>query len=309
MNSPSSSFSSARSLSPCSTRIFTEVWLSRTVVNTCCSLVGTVVFCSISLWKYPPTIMMPSECGVTSSSRMSLLSSVSAEPWIAAPSATTSSGWTPLHGSRPKNSATACWTRGMRVMPPTRITSSMSPLPISASSRVLAQISTVRSIRSAVSSSSLSRVSVVCRCSASLRPVEMMNGRLISVSRTLDSSHLAFSATSLRRCSAILSLREIDAGGASLEAEDQPVDDPAVEVLAAEERVAGGGDDLEHAVADLEDRDVEGAAAEVVDRDLALDVAAEAVRQRRRGGLVDDADDVEARRSGRRPWSPGAGCR
>ena len=68
----------------------------------------------------------------------------------------------------------------------------------------------------------------------------------------------------------------------------------AVEVLAAEEGVAGGGDDLEHAVADLEDRDVERAAAEVVDRDLALDVAAEAVGERRRGRLVDDADDVEA---------------
>src|SRR6185312_600974 len=79
-----------------------------------------------------------------------------------------------------------------------------------------------------------------------------------------------------------------------LEAEDEPVDDAAIEVLAAEEGVAGGRDDLEHAVADLEDRDVEGAAAEIVDRDLALDVAAEAVRERGGGRLVDDADDVEA---------------
>ena len=47
----------------------------------------------------------------------------SACAWMAAPSATTSSGWTPRHGSRPKNSLTACCTRGMRVMPPTRITS------------------------------------------------------------------------------------------------------------------------------------------------------------------------------------------
>ena len=78
------------------------------------------------------------------------------------------------------------------------------------------------------------------------------------------------------------------------EAEHEPVDDARVEVLAAEERVAGGRDDLEDAVADLEDRDVERAAAEVVDRDLALDVLAEAVGERRRGRLVDDADDVEA---------------
>ena len=44
-----------------------------------------------------------------------------------------------------------------------------------------------------------------------------------------------------------------------------------------------------------EDRDVEGAAAEVVDRDqLVLVLAVEAVGQRRRGRLVDDALDVEA---------------
>src|SRR5204863_277481 len=85
-------------------RVLTELWWSLTVVKTCDFEVGTVVFCSISLWKYPPTIMMPSEWGVTSSRRTSFFSSISAAPWIAAPSATTSSGWTPLHGSRPKNS-------------------------------------------------------------------------------------------------------------------------------------------------------------------------------------------------------------
>ena len=126
---------------------------------------------------------------------------------MAAPSATTSSGWTPLHGSRRKKSATTSCTRGMRVMPPTRMTSSISSFWISASSSVRAQISIVRSMRSLVSSSSFERDSEVCRCSASLRPVEMMNGRLISVSRTVDSSHFAFSDTSFRRCSAILSLR------------------------------------------------------------------------------------------------------
>ncbi len=95
-----------------------------------------------------------------------------------------------------------------------------------------------------------------------------------------------------------------------LEALDQPVDDPRVDVFAAEERVARGRDDLEDAArADLEDRDVERAAAEVVDGDRLLEVLAEAVRERRRGRLVDDADDVEARRSRPRPWWPGAGCR
>jgi hypothetical protein len=43
------------------------------------------------------------------------------------------------------------------------------------------------------------------------------------------------------------------------------VDQALVEVVAAEVRVAVGRLHLEHAVADLEDRDVERAAAEVVD--------------------------------------------
>ena len=82
-----------------------------------------------------------------------------------------------------------------------------------------------------------------------------------------------------------------------------------VEVLAAEEGVAVGRLHLEDAVADLEDRDVEGAAAEVVDRDRAAALLVEAIGERRGRRLVDDAQHFEARRSCRRPWSPGAGRR
>jgi hypothetical protein len=57
---------------------------------------------------------------------------------------------------------------------------------------------------------------------------------------------------------------------------------------------------LEDAVADLEDRDVEGAAAEVVHGDGLVLLLVEAVGQRRGGGLVDDAQHVEA---GDRPAS------
>src|SRR5439155_15538599 len=46
----------------------------------------------------------------------------------------------------------------------------------------------------------------------------------------------------------------------------QVVDDLLVEILAAEKGVAIGRFDLEHPIANLEDRDVEGAAAEVVNR-------------------------------------------
>ena len=74
----------------------------------------------------------------------------------------------------------------------------------------------------------------------------------------------------------------------------QIVHDALVEVLAAEEGVAVGRLDLEHAVAHLEDGDVERAAAEIVDGDLAAPLLVQAVGQRSRRRLVDDAKHVEA---------------
>ena len=79
----------------------------------------------------------------------------------------------------------------------------------------------------------------------------------------------------------------------ALELLHEVVDHAVVEVLAAEERVAVGRLDLEDAVADLEDRHVEGAAAEVIDGDGLRVLLVEAVGQRRRGRLVDDAQHVE----------------
>ena len=73
------------------------------------------------------------------------------------------------------------------------------------------------------------------------------------------------------------------------ELDQQPID-----VVAAEMRVAVRRQHLEHAVLDLEDRDVERAAAEVVDRNRAAVLLVEPVGQRRRGRLVDDAQHFEA---------------
>ena len=81
-----------------------------------------------------------------------------------------------------------------------------------------------------------------------------------------------------------------------LELLDQVVDDPLVPVVAAEVVVAGGRLDLDDALADLEQGHVERAAAEVEDEDgLVVLALVEPVRQRGRGGLVDDAEHVEAR--------------
>ncbi len=79
-----------------------------------------------------------------------------------------------------------------------------------------------------------------------------------------------------------------------LELVGQIIDDLGVEILAAEEGVAIGRLHLEDAVADLEDRDVERAAAEIVDGDRLAVLLLEPVGERRRGRLVDDAQHLEA---------------
>ena len=119
-----------------------------------------------------------------------------------------------------------------------------------------------------------------------------MNGRLISVCVVDDSSILAFSADSLSRCKRELVAAQINAL-LFLELIGQIVDQPHVEIFAAEEGVAVGRLHLEHAVADFENRNVEGAAAEVVDRDHAGLALVEPVGERGRRRLVDDAQHFE----------------
>ena len=91
-----------------------------------------------------------------------------------------------------------------------------------------------------------------------------------------------------------LVLREVDPL-VLLELRHDPVDHALVEVVAAEVGVAVRGLHLHDALAHLEHRDVEGAAAEVVDRDRLVLLLVEAVGERRGGRLVDDAQHLEAR--------------
>src|SRR5690606_33392512 len=68
--------------------------------------------------------------------------------------------------------------------------------------------------------------------------------------------------------------------------------DGAIEVIATQGGVTAGGLHLEHPVDQLEDGDVEGAAAQVVDREVSLASLVEAVGQGRGGRLVDEAQDL-----------------
>src|SRR6478736_1638458 len=80
----------------------------------------------MSLVATPPRVSTPRESGVTSRSRMSLTSPFKTPAWIAAPTATTSSGLTPLWASLPPSrSLTSFWITGIRVEPPTSTTSSI----------------------------------------------------------------------------------------------------------------------------------------------------------------------------------------
>ena len=148
----------------------------------------------------PPSVSTPSESGVTSSRRMSLTSPARTPPWMAAPTATTSSGLTPLCGSLPPvSSRTNCWIIGIRVAPPTRTISSRSAGVSLASASAFSKGTRQRSTRSFVNCSNLARVRRICRCFGP-EASAVMKGRLISVSIIVESSIFAFSAASRSRC-------------------------------------------------------------------------------------------------------------
>ncbi len=146
----------------------------------------------------PPRVSIPSDNGVTSRSSTSFTSPPRTPPWIAAPKATTSSGLTPLWGSFPNTCFTTSCTAGIRVVPPTRMTSSISAALSFASRSAFRQGSFVRSTRSAVICSKSARVRLTTRCFGPDWSA-VRNGRLISAFSVLESSILAFSAASFRR--------------------------------------------------------------------------------------------------------------
>ena len=150
----------------------------------------------------------------------------------------------------------------------------------------------VRSTSSSVSSMSFSRregdVEVLRACPS----IIVMKGTWTRVCERSERAHLARSAASLMRCMATRSPWKVGLVS-SWNCSSRYSTIGVVEVDAAQEGVAAGGDHLEDVVVELEHRGVEGAAAQVVDEHALVELAAEAVGERRRGGLVEDALDVE----------------
>ena len=75
---------------------------------------------------------------------------------------------------------------------------------------------------------------------------------------------------------------------------DDPADEYFVDIIAAQVRVAVGRFDLDHAFANLKDRDIEGTAAEVEYGDGLVLFLVQSIGQRRRRRLVHDAKHVQA---------------
>jgi hypothetical protein len=156
---------------------------------------------SISGVMTPPRVSNPRVKGVTSRSRTSFTVPLNTPAWIAAPMATTSSGFTPLFGSLLMSERTNSCTMGIRVAPPTRTTSFISLAANPASFNALSNGFLQRLSRSAVICSKFARVSFSCKCFGPLASA-VIYGRLISLSNKVDSSILAFSAASRSRCNA-----------------------------------------------------------------------------------------------------------
>ena len=80
-----------------------------------------------------------------------------------------------------------------------------------------------------------------------------------------------------------------------LEGGNHPIDDALIEVVAAQAVVASGCKHFLHAVAHLDDGDIERAAAEVIHHDLLLFALVDAIGQSRGRRLVDDTLYIQAR--------------
>ena len=246
-------------------------WLSTAVENTCDLRAGMVVFLSMILVKTPPAVSTPRDSGVTSSSRTSFTSPLSTPPWMAAPMATTSSGLTPLCGSLAKKRLHHLLHLGH----PGHAADQDHPVDVlggdpsvlerdpAGLDGLLHQV--VDQLLQLGAGHGLGQVLGPAGVGGDERQVhvrlggggELVLGALGGLLQALQRHPIA----------AQVDVRRL------LEFLVQVIDDALVEVLAAEEGVAVGRLHLEDAGVQLQDRDVERPAAQIVDGDLLAPVA------------------------------------
>jgi len=73
----------------------------------------------------------------------------------------------------------------------------------------------------------------------------------------------------------------------------QPVRQPAIEIIPAQGRIAGGGEHLEHALAQPQQGDIEGAATQIIDREDPFAALVQPVGDRGRRGFVEQAQHLD----------------
>ena len=201
-------------------------------------------------------------------------------------------------GSRPKCRRTASRTGGMRVEPPTSTTPSTSAALSLASRSARRNGAIVRSTRSRV------------------RVVERARGRPTGSARRRCRAHIA-AASPRPLVSASLAARAAACSAPGSAAPQSPpvfggrTTPPARWSKSSPPSCASPpvAMHLEDAARQAQHRHVEGAAAQVVDHVDALLGRVEPVGDGCRGGLVQQAQHVQAGELRRRPWWPGAGRR
>ena len=272
----------AISRSPCSTCTSTEVWPSAAVEKIWLFVHGMVVLRSIRRVNTPPIVSMPRDSGRNvqqqhvldfAAKHAALNRGADGHALVRVDALAVRLLAGDLAGQPPAPPGYG-WSR----RPESRLSISLAVRPASRSAFCIG--ATVASTRSRVSSSNFARVRVISRCFGPVASA-VMNGRLMLVLITPESSIFAFSAASFRRWSAIRSALQVDVVFL-LELGSEVVDDALVEVVAAQTGVAVGGQHLEHAVADLQQAHVERAAAEVVNQNLVGIVPCQGRRPARR---------------------------
>ena len=275
-----------RSRSPCTTWIAIAVWPSLKVVNSCARDTGIVELRGTIFSASPPIVSRPSESGITSSSSQS--SPAARLPartlaWIAAPSATAWSGLRLVSGGAPKSSADGL----LDLRHPRRAADHHHALDVGRLQPRIAQRAAHRRKRLG-------------------HEILRDRGEQLGGQRELDLVAGGQRRDDRRR----RMQRQVFLGLARLDHQqprvfgrqrrqpgrlDDPAIDAVIEIVAAQRGVAVGREHLEHAARELEDRDVERAAAEVVDGIDALRRIVEAVGDRRRGRLVQQAQHLDPR--------------